>query len=63
MREVRVRKKALSDTAGDDFVAGSFAYRIGLVWPLTKELCSLSKRFDAKRRLQRHITRLSRRRR
>jgi hypothetical protein len=63
MRKVRVTKKVLSDAAGDDFVPGSVAYRIGLVWPLTEELCSLSKRYDAEQRLQRHITRLSRRKR
>ena len=53
----------MGDGGDDDFVAGSVAYRIGLVWPLTKELCSLSKRYDAEQRLQRHITRLSRRKR
>ena len=29
-----------------DFVPGSMAYRLGLVWPLTQEAASLSKRYD-----------------
>ena len=48
----------MGDGASGVFVAGSVAYRISLVWPLTKELCSLSKRYDAEQPLQRHITRL-----
>ena len=53
----------MGDRSDDDFVPGSAAYRIGLVWPLTKEVASLSKRYDVEQRLQRHITRLSRRKR
>ena len=30
--------------------------RIGIVWPLTKEIASLSPKHDVERRLQRHIT-------
>jgi len=39
------------------------AYRIGLVWPLTKEVASLNKRYDVEQPLLRHITRLIRRKR
>jgi len=61
MRKIRVTKKTLSDIASDAFVPGSAAYRLGLVWPLTKEVVSLSGRYDVEQRLQRHITRLIRR--
>ena len=50
-----------TDTRNDDFVAGSAKDRILLVWPLTKEIASLSMKHDVERRLQRHITRLIRR--
>ncbi len=43
------------------FVTGTPEYRIGLVWPLTREVASLSQKHDAERRLQRHVTRLVRR--
>lgn len=42
-------------------VPGSPAYRVGLVWPLTVEAVSLSRRYDAEQRLQRHVVRLVRR--
>ena len=51
----------MSDRRNDDFVEGTPAYRIGLVWPLTREVVSLSKNHDAEQRLQRHVTRLIRR--
>jgi hypothetical protein len=51
----------ISDRRNDDFVPGTPADRISLVWPLTQEVASLSKKYDAERRLQRHITRLVRR--
>jgi hypothetical protein len=34
--------------------------RIALVWPLTFEAVSMSKKYDAEQRLQRHITRFIR---
>jgi len=51
----------ISDFQKDDFVPGSMADRIRMVWPLTREVASLSKQHDAEQRLQRHVTRLSRR--
>jgi len=51
----------ISDSRNDDFVPGKPADRIKLVWILTKEITSLSKRHNAERRLQRHVTRLIRR--
>jgi len=53
----------ISDIDNDDFVPGTPASRISLVWPLTVEAVSLSKDHDAERRLQRHVTVLSRRKR
>jgi len=51
----------MSDQRNDDFVPGAPADRIRLVWLLTREITSLSKKHDAERRLQRHVTRLDRR--
>jgi hypothetical protein len=54
-------KYRMSDVRHDAAVPGTPAERIALVWPLTRELASLSKHLDAERRLQRHITSLRRR--
>ncbi len=51
----------MSDGQNDDFVPGKPADRIKLVWILTRENTSLSKKHDVERRLQRHVTRLVRR--
>ncbi|MDZ7860282.1 MAG: hypothetical protein U5O15_06395 [Candidatus Krumholzibacteriota bacterium] len=48
----------MSDIRDDDFVPGNPADRIKLVWILTREITSLSKKYDAERRLQRNVTRL-----
>jgi len=45
----------------DDYVPGTPEDRIRLVWPLTQEIASLSAKHDVERRLQRHVTRLIRR--
>jgi len=49
------------DNRNVDYVAGSAEDRILLVWPLTREIASLSIKHDVERRLQRHITSLIRR--
>ena len=46
----------MTDHWNDDYVPGTPEYRIGLVWPLTREIASLSVRYDVERRLQRHVT-------
>ena len=51
----------VTDNRNVDYVAGSAEDRILLVWPLTKEIASLSIKHDVERRLQRHITSLIRR--
>jgi hypothetical protein len=60
MDRTRTRLKRMSDGGNDDFVPGTPASRIAMVWPLTREIASLSG-LDVKQRLQRHITRLYRR--
>jgi len=51
----------MADSRNYDLVPGTPAERIALVWPLTLEATSLNKRYDAKRKLQRHVTRIVRR--
>ena len=51
----------MTDNRNVDYVAGTPKDRILLVWPLTKEIASLSVKHDVERRLQRHITSLIRR--
>ena len=55
------RKGRLSDKRRDDFVPGTPESRLAMVWPLTVEAVSLSKCYDAERRLQRDVTVLRRR--
>jgi hypothetical protein len=51
----------MTDNRNVDYVDGTPEDRILLVWPLTKEIASLSVKHDVERRLQRHITSLIRR--
>jgi hypothetical protein len=51
----------MTDNRNLDYVAGTAEDRILLVWPLTKEITSLSIKHDVERRLQRNITSLIRR--
>ena len=50
----------MSDRRNDDFSPGTSADSIGLVRISTKEIISLSKKHNAKQRLQRHVIRFSR---
>ena len=61
MDRKRVALSRMTDDSDHGFVPGTPAERIGLVWPLTREITSLSRKHDAERRLQRHVTRLVRR--
>ena len=54
-------KYRMADPRNDDFVPGTPAERIALVWILTREIASLNKKYDVERRLHRHVTRLVRR--
>ena len=58
-KTIAIRHK--SDCANDSFVPGTSSERIAFVWPLTLEVVSLSKKYDAERRLQRHVTSFMRR--
>jgi hypothetical protein len=49
---------AKSDRRNSGYVSGSMSERIALVWPLTCEAVSLSKKYDVEQRLQRHIIRI-----
>jgi len=53
----------ITDVEDGAFVSGSPGYRLSLVWPLTREVASLSSSFNVEQRLQRHITVISRRKR
>jgi hypothetical protein len=44
-----------SDPRNSGYVPGSMAERIAMVWPLTREVVSLGKKYDAEQPLQRHI--------
>lgn len=54
-------KYRMTEQINDDFVPGTPEDRIAFVWPLTREIASLSEKQDVERRLQRHITHLTRR--
>jgi hypothetical protein len=51
----------ISALPANEIVPGTPAERIGLVWPLTREVASLSKRHNVERRLQRHVAGIGRR--
>jgi len=61
MNRNHTTKYRMLDLRNDDYVPGTPEERIGLVWPLTLEIASLSVNHDVERRLQRHVTRLVRR--
>jgi hypothetical protein len=46
----------MTDNRNEDYVPGTLEERIQLVWPLTQEIVSLSEKYDAERRRQRHVT-------
>lgn len=58
-KTITIQRK--SDCKNDSFVPGTLSERIGFIWPLTLEVVSLSKKYDAERRLQRHVTSIIRR--
>jgi len=48
------------DPSNSGYVSGSMSERVSLVWPLTCEAVSLSKKYDVEQRLQRHIIKVIR---
>ena len=63
MDRKHTEKYRMTDDRNVDYVAGTAEDRILLVWPLTKEIASLSMKHDVERRLQRHVAVLARGRR
>lgn len=61
MKRNITRVGRMTDQRNDDFVSGSIASRISMVWPLTLEVTSLSRYHNVERRLQRNVAVLSRR--
>lgn len=61
MDRTRTSLFKMTDKRNDDYVPGTPEERILMIWPLTCEVASLSKKYDTERRLQRHVTRLIRR--
>jgi hypothetical protein len=57
---ITVTKRKLSES-NPCFVNGTAEERLALVWPLTVEVVSLSRKYDPEQRLQRHIVRVIRR--
>ena len=57
-KSITIIKK--SDRANGNYVPGSMEERISMVWPLTCEVVSLSKKYDVEQRLQRHIVNIVR---
>ncbi len=55
------KKSTLRDHVDDDYVEASIEERLLMVWPLTREVASLSPRHDVERRLQRDVAVLGRR--
>jgi hypothetical protein len=61
MKRNRTAISKMADHLNDDYVPGTPEYRISIVWPLTREVASLSVKHDVERRLQRHVTCIVRR--
>ena len=55
MQRYVVKTGRMKEEENDDFVPGTPGMRLGLVWPLTREVASLSKRHNVERRLQRDV--------
>ena len=49
-----------SDRKNSGYVPGTKEERLSMVWPLTREAVSLSKKYDAEQPLQRHIVNIIR---
>ena len=62
MDRTRVAVRTLRDVRDDHgCVPGTMEERFALVWQLTREACALGGRYDPDQPMQRHITRLIRR--
>ena len=50
-----ILQSARSNYADSAYVPGTEEERMSMVWPITCEVVSLSKKYDVEQRLQRHI--------
>ena len=50
-----IQQSACSNYADSAYVSGTEEERLSMVWPITCEAASLSKKYDVEQRLQRHI--------
>jgi len=57
----KVKLNMMNDTEDDEFVDAPIAERIGMVWDITIQLWSISKKgkINAQSRLQRHVANLT----
>ncbi len=55
-----VTKSNLREHRDDNFVPGTEAERVLMVWPMTREIAALNPDYDVERRLQRHVVRVAR---
>ncbi len=60
MERKKIAIHRMSERRNDDFVPGTPAYRIGLVWQLTCEALSLNENVDTEQPLLRHVVRIVR---
>jgi hypothetical protein len=56
-----ITKSSLRQHEDDNFVPGTEAKRVLMVWPITREIAALNPDYDVERRLQRHVVRVTRR--
>ena len=56
-----VTKYALRQHDDDNYVPGSVAARVLMVWPITREITALSPNYHVEQRLQRDVVRVTRR--
>ncbi|MEJ5361698.1 MAG: hypothetical protein WBK20_04460 [Spirochaetota bacterium] len=57
-----ILKKKINEIPDDDFVDGTPAQRIAMVWEITRDTWAFLGGSDAEQRLQRHVTNIVRRR-
>jgi hypothetical protein len=55
MDRMKIKTTSLRQREDNNFVPGTAVERISMVWPLTKEVASLSPKHDVERRLQKHV--------
>jgi len=54
-KRITIIRQKLADRENSGFVPGTMEERISMVWPLTCEAVSLSKKYNVEQPLQRHI--------